>query len=401
MNYCLNSMAFYFFLPLYMATALLFIFFNVPEEFYFGIFSLLTCVTLPVLFSMLVFPLRMNLNQYYQGIKNRPQYNFIILPFCFFIILFAPLDIYVNGFKWFDPISYSDVQGVGRYIRHVTILCWVLVPVAFLYIHRPVIKIAFILYAILFPIIIVDRNRFFISGYSLFLCLVFTYNSIQSKKLKKISKICFYFLPVAAVLIFSIIGKFRSGNAFMVDSSGTFLAEGYYPLSETFLHLPYLLQQVVIYIATPILNFSTVVAENFINPDFLLSQFSPFSRDNFEAYPFSPILVPRFNVGTEFYPFLLYGGLPLVILAIIFLVLSFNVASLLFKKYPNIFTFLIFIKISYSVLFMGFAPQFFIFLNLMFVVLMMFLWFFSAFIKDSLGHSRTHERIFDGRLRLS
>lgn len=389
MNYFLNSISFYFFFPVYLATALLFVFFNVPEDFYFPLFSLLAIITLPVLFSMLILPLKMNLNACYQQIKSRQQYRHMILLFCVAVMLFAPVDIYVNGFKWLNPVSYSDLHGAGRYVRHITILCWLLVPVAFLFIDRTWIKLLFVFYAVIFPILIVDRNRFFISGYSLFLCLVFTYHSLQAGKFKTMCRALFYTLPLVAILIFSLIGKFRSGNAFMVDSSDIFLVEGYYPLSNAFLHLPYLLQQIVIYIATPLFNFATVVTEHFTNPDFLLSQFSPFSRENFEAYPYSPILVPKFNVGTEFYPFLLYGGLSLVAFASVFLVCSFIMAALLFKKYPNIFTFLIFIKISYSVLFMGFAPQFFIFFNLTFVLLMIFLWFFSELLESTLRHSRT------------
>jgi hypothetical protein len=149
-----------------------------------------------------------------------------------------------------------------------------------------------------------------------------------------------------------------------------------------------LAQQVILYITTPIFNFATVVSNHFTNQDFLLSQLSPFSRDQFAAYPYSPILVPRFNVGTEFYPFLLYGGMLWVALAFMCLFVSFILAFYLLKRCPNIFTFFIFIKISYNALFMGFAPQFYILLNLMFVILMLLLWFFAELLRISVSLER-------------
>jgi hypothetical protein len=189
-------------------------------------------------------------------------------------------------------------------------------------------------------------------------------------------------IPVLFISIFAIVGHFRSGSGFMVPSSGSALKEGAFPLALSFYYLPDLLQQVVLYLTTPIFNFATIVSHDFINPDFLLSQLSPFGREQFDVYPYAPVLVPRFNVGTEFYPFLLYGGLTLFGCAFYIFLLAFALAVILFRKYPNIFTFLIFIKLSYGVLFMGFGPQFYILLNVMFILLMFVLWFLSKVLAD-------------------
>lgn len=368
---------------MYAAVAMLFFFFNVPEDYYFAIFMLLTIITLPVLLSMQLFPLKLNLFKLYDCIKRDYQYKQLFLLFGLVVILFGPLDIYVNGFKLLNPSTYAEFNGGGRYIRHITILCWTLIPIAFLYLRNPLAKLFFISYAIIFPILIIDRNRLFISFYSLFLCIVLTYSSTTSERTKLVGKLMFCALPLICFLIFSLLGKFRSNTGFIVESSGTYLQEGFYPLKDTFINLPRLLQQIVLYVTTPIFNFSTVAAADFFNQDFLLSQISPFNRDSFDAYPYSPILVPRFNVGTEFYPFLLYGGLPMVLGAYVFLLLTFIGVIYLLKKHPNIFTLFIFIKISYSALFMGFAPQFFILLNLMFVMMMLFLWFFSRLLIEA------------------
>lgn len=374
-----NSVSFYFLMPIYSAFALLFIFFNLPDDFYSSAFSFLVLLTVPVFWGSILLPSRIKLLENYALIKNKPHYDFVLISVCFSIILFGPIDVYVNGFKLLDPASYADIYGIGRVIRHITTLSWILIPVAFLFIKKPLIKLGFIIYAILFPIIIIDRNRFFHSCYVLFLCLLLA----SPQPSKGNSNRLFMFATVVTVLvIFALIGKFRSGGAFVVESSATSLIEGAYPLSTVFFRLPAFLQQIVLYITSPIFNFLTVLSYDFINQDFLLKQFSPFGREIFAFYPYAPIFIPRFNVGTEFFPFLLYGRLPLVTVAVILLLLCFKLTILLFNKRPNIFTFLIFLRISYVVLFMGFAPQFYILLNLVFVVLMGLLWFFANLLES-------------------
>ncbi|CDZ78813.1 hypothetical protein BN59_03127 [Legionella massiliensis] len=382
MNKLINSMSFYFLFPAYVALALLFGFFHVPEGYYPSLLSFYSVITLPILLITTMLPLRMKLGSYYQLMAAKPHYRFVILSACFFIVICGPLDIYVNGFKLLAPDTYADIFGVGRYIRHVTILCWLFVPVSFLFVRSFLMKSLFIGYALLFPILIIDRNRFILSCYSLFLCTMLAKsNSTENSKFK--SDFLIFFIPILCLLIFSIVGHFRTGSEFVVPSSGGFLKSEYFPLKDSFSTLPRLLQQVVLYITTPIFNLATISSLDFINQDFLLSQFSPFSRESFDAYPYAPVLVPRFNVGTEFYPFLLYKGLGLVVFAFIGMLLSFIISFLLFKRSPNIFTFLIFIRISYNALFMGFAPQFYILLNLMFIILMLVLWFFAELIRAS------------------
>ena len=92
-------------------------------------------------------------------------------------------------------------------------------------------------------------------------------------------------------------------------------------------------------------------------------------------------MVERFNVGTEFYPWLLYGGMSLAVCSLFFLVVSFFLVSKLFEKRSNIFTLLIFLKVSYTLLFMGFAPQFYILLNFVFIFLMFALWRVSVILR--------------------
>ena len=183
-------------------------------------------------------------------------------------------------------------------------------------------------------------------------------------------------------LTFAVVGAHRSGAAFHVDSSGDVMRYGYFPLKELFFSLPSLLQQIILYVTTPIINFATIYSDDFINQDFLASQLSPFSRDLFEKYPYAPVLVPRFNVGTEFFPFLMYGGIKYVYLALAFIYMSFLISVAYFRHCRSIFSYLIFFKISHTVLFMGFAPQFFILLNLGFIIFILMLSFFSIVVSN-------------------
>lgn len=392
-NY-INSVSFYFLLPIYTALILLLIFFNIPENYYYGLYFLFTTITLPVLATMFILPgLKIRMHEYYQRMDSNSSYRYILLVLCSIIVLFGPIDIHLNGFKLLNPASYAEFNGVGRYVRHITILCWIFIPVAFIFVRSPLIRFFLIMYALVFPILIIDRNRLFLSFYSLFFCLCLNYNLSDQVKGKGWKRILFYMIPLLCILSFAFIGHFRSGSAFTVSSSGTLLHYNAYPLTQSFAKLPSLVQQIVLYITTPIFNFLTVASQNFINPDFLLSQFSPFSRENFSTYPYAPILIQRFNVGTEFYPFLLYGGMSMIVMPYLFLLISFLMALLLFKKYPNIFSFLIFIKISYSALFMGFAPQFYILLNLMFIVLMFFLWFCVYLLRELRLYINAHDPV--------
>lgn len=118
----------------------------------------------------MLFPLRLKLQNYYALIENNQKYKTVILIFCIFVTLFGPLDIYINGFKLLNPESYTVFNGIGRYIRHITTLSWILIPITFIFINNRPLKFLLFFYALLFPILIVDRNRLFLSSYTFILC---------------------------------------------------------------------------------------------------------------------------------------------------------------------------------------------------------------------------------------
>lgn len=370
MTKVINSLYFYLLVPAYSIIILLFALFNVPTTFYPGILAYFLIVSFPLLVYATRYSTNMALVSAYQNIKISNHHQLVISIFALFIFLCGPLDIYVNGFKLLNPASYTDIPGIGRFIRHFTLLTWILIPLAFMYCENKSTKICLISYALIFPILIIDRNRLLLSFYTFILLWIIT-----NKSNKSVYKWLVYSIPLLIILIFSIIGHYRSGHQVIVPTSHNVLLNQHLPLNNLFMNLPSIMQQVLLYLITPLWNFATIVQAHFTNPDFLLSQLSPFSRESFELHPFAPVLVPRFNVGTELYPFLLYGGLPLAFIAYIGIFILFLLIINLFKKYPNIFTLLIFIKCSFIVLFLGFAPQFYILLNGAFIFLMLALWF--------------------------
>ena len=373
-KYTLNSIGFYFLFPMYFATACLFVFFNVPVSFYWGIFALLAIITIPTLIMNKIFPLDLNLQNSYDVVQKKQKFRFIILLFSATVIFAGFLDIYINGLKLLNPSTYAKLNGNGRYVRHISMLCWILIPVAFIFLRTWKVRAFFVAYAFLFPILIIDRNRLFLSFYSFIVCFLLSFRSLESSKKKGIVVLSISCMMVFSLVLFAAIGKFRVGKPFAVRSSGTLLIKNQYPLTKAFTHLPASTSQAVMYITSPIFNFATIAAADFRNPQFLLNQLAPFSKEHSSFYPYAPVLISGFNIGTEFYPFLLYGGLSLVLCSFVLMLLTVVLFSFLFKKSPNIFTYIIFIKLSYGALFLGFGPQFFILYNLMVILLMLSLW---------------------------
>lgn len=377
----LNSKFFYVLFPIYFSLALVLAFFNVPSGFYPSLLSLFSIITGVFILFSLFFPGKMEIDESYRLVVMGQRHRQFVIVMCLGILISGPFDILVNGFKLLNPLSYAEFNGIGRYIRHISSLCWALVPISFIFIRSRKVRVFLILYAIIFPILIIDRNRLFMSFYSLIFCVALAPLSPGAALRAKRSRTKHILLLLLVLSsIFSLLGLFRSGDSFIVESSGKFLVSGAFPLRGVFFQLPILLQQIVLYISTPTFNFATIVFYGFRNSEFLISQFSPFSRD--EAYQYAPVMIERFNVGTEFYPWLLYGGLPWVLFSFALLLLTFFLSIKLVRSFPNIFSLLIFLKISYAALFMGFGPQFYILLNLVFILLMLVLWTCSSALRS-------------------
>ncbi|QRK80805.1 hypothetical protein [Shewanella sp. LZH-2] len=296
----------------------------------------------------------------------RLEDSFILL-FCYSVILLVPIDIFFNGFKLANPLTYAEFSGLGRYVRHITNFSWLVTLFCFINFKRGLQFRCLLIFSLITPILFVDRNRLLMSFFSLL--LVWYFSTSLSKRKKNFKLLIF---TTAILMLFSLIGMLRSGDSFLVETSGDSLVNGYFPLKAFFYELPIAFQQIILYVTTPILNFSYMLHLNFFSDVFWLKQLAFVNRDIFPDYPYSPVLVPRYNVGTEFFPILLYSGLLGVVLSSFGLFLFFVFFYNLICKFPSFFTLVLFVKIAYVVLLVGFAPQFYIFYNF-FSLLLIFL----------------------------
>ena len=131
-----------------------------------------------------------------------------------------------------------------------------------------------------------------------------------------------------------------------------------------------------IYSSSSIFNFSVINNIDYRDPDYLNYQLFRTIRSDLPDKPQDltplPLPLPNLNVGTEFFPFLLYGGTPLVIFSFIIICIIYFFYINLFSKFPSsIFLLLGFLKLSYCCIMLGFAPQFFTFTNIGFLILML------------------------------
>lgn len=368
-----KSIWFYTILPLYIQLSLLLVFFNIPYEmlsdvlflpFVFTFFSVFFSLFLPknIDFLKSIYIERWTLDKKY------------LLFFCWFIVFLVPFDIYFNGFKILNPLTYAEFHGIGRFIRHITNFSWLIALFAAVNYKRSIQFKILLLISILMPILFVDRNRLLMCFFNII--IVWFFLNIDNIKRIKLKLFLFVFL---ILWLFSFIGTFRSGSSFYVPTSGVELRYGYYPLKDIFYYFSAPIQQVILYITTPLFNFSHMMHLHFTSDVFLLKQMSFMNRDAFPDYPYSPVLITRYNVGTEFFPILLYAGPLAVIASVAIVFLYFSAFYVLLDVKPNIYTLALFVKIAYVLLLIGFAPQFFIiynFISLVFLILI----FISVFV---------------------
>jgi hypothetical protein len=365
-----NNIYFYVLPSVFIQLALVFCFFNIPNSMLSSFLFLPVIITLITVFFGILIQKKIDITKAVEIKKWTIDYK-ILEFFCWFIVFLVPFDIYFNGFKILNPATYAEFHGIGRYIRYVTNFSWLICLFSAINFKRNISFKVLLIISVLIPIIFIDRNRLLMCFFNMF--IVWYFISKGTKKSKNI-KVLLCFLGVLG--IFSLIGLARSGTAFYVPSSGTKFISGYYPLKQYFYLLPVTVQQVVLYITTPLFNFSHMLDIGFKSDVFLLRQVDFLNRDLYPVYPYSPILIPRYNVGTEFFPILLCFGKIGVFLAVLIILSYFSFFFYLLYLRPNFYTLSFFMKISYVILLMGFAPQFFIVYNIASLFLMLFAYLF-------------------------
>jgi hypothetical protein len=241
----------------------------------------------------------------------------------------------------------------GReHIRHISDMCWTLPPIGLLCTRKKWLRNALIVIGVVFPILVIDRNRIFASLFSFALVIVFRRDPAKPLPWKTIG-----FVGLVGASVFSVLGTLRSGSLDTVTL----------PFSAMYRAAPQGVKWLLLYISAGPFNFGAMVAKHYVNASFLINQVVPFSGSVATAGTDIPLDAPNINVGTEFLPFLLaFGPLGAVMsMLTLYALLLWSVRRL--RSAASLFPLLIFLRVSYVCVMSPFAPQAFIWTNVVFI----------------------------------
>jgi hypothetical protein len=343
--------------------------FAVPAAYFTGIF-LLSGIALTVIGLDIAFKLRLPSLSVLKSINfTGSRGAFVASVFAGFIMLFCVLDLTLFPIPLFgDPTTYATFDGGRAHIRHVSNMSWTLPPIALLCLRNKTLRRLLVVVGFIFPILVLDRNRIFAVLFASMWILIIRKSKTNPFSWKKVALFGF-----AGVTCFSVLGILRSGS---LDSIQL-------PFSPLFKASPLVLQWLLLYVSAGIYNFSTILAIEYRNSDFLMNQIVPFSGSVETAGSGIPLDAETINVGTEFFPFLMAFGPGGVIFSAfaLYALLLCSVALLRWKL--TVFSVLIFLRLGYVCIMSPFAPQAFTWTNFGFIALCLSLWIVSILLPTS------------------
>lgn len=355
-------------LPLLIACGTTLLTFDLPDGYLEGI-GLLAAAALAVLAFDLVAgprlpPFARIAARDYAGTREA----FVAFAFCALVALFCLLDLALFPIPLFDkPSAYAQMEGGREHIRHVSAWCWVLPPVGLLCARRRWLRWGMVLAGIVFPILVIDRNRIFASLFAVALVLVMRRE--EGRRLPWTSVVA---LALAGMALFAALGILRSGPL-----EGVTL-----PFGALYRASPPGVKWLLLYVSAGPYNFASMLAKHYENADFLLNQVVPLRGSIATAGTGIPLDSPTINVGTEFFPFLMAlgpGGALAAILALYGL-LVWSARRL--RASTSLFSLLIFLRMAYVAAMAPFAPQAFTFMSAGFLALCLLMQLFAAWLPN-------------------
>lgn len=307
------------------------------------------------------------------SLDNRRDYTgtregFVAITFCIVVGLFCVADLVLFPVPlWSNPSSYAQMDGGREHIRHVSAWCWVFPPVGLLCVRRRWLRYALVAAGILFPILVIDRNRIFASLFALGLLLL-----MRRQRGRGLTWVSVAVLAVAGMVLFGALGILRSGPL-----EGVTL-----PFGDLYRDATPGIKWLLLYVSAGPYNFASILAKGYENSDFLLSQVVPLHGSIATADTGIPLDSPTINVGTEFFPFLMAFG-PVSAFAAVFALyalLAWSVRRV--RASPSLFSLLIFLRMAYVAAMAPFAPQAFTFMSAGFIGLCLAMQLFAAWLPD-------------------
>jgi hypothetical protein len=364
MRQVLRLPSFYLGIPILLTCGLTLLTYDLPFGYTTGIFLLAVTAMAIVVFDMLTgvrIPAIARFRSYrYAGSKEA----FVALAFSAVIIAFCVLDIALFPIPLFDnPASYATMEGGREHIRHISNLCWILPPVGMLCVRSKWLRNLLIVIGLIFPVIVIDRNRIFATLYAFAFVIVFRRDTTKPVPWKTIG-----FLALVGATVFSVLGTLRSGSLETVAL----------PFNGVYRAAPQGVKWLLLYMSAGPYNFGAIFAKHYSNASFLINQLVPLSGSVATAGTDIPLDASNINVGTEFFPFLMAAGPfgAVVSLIVLYAMLLWSVRLL--RHSVSLFHLLIFLRMSYVCLMSPFAPQAYTWTNFSFIALCLLLQVLAA-----------------------
>lgn len=360
----------YLSLPLLFSCVVTLLSYDMPTAYMDGIELLMAAaIVLPILDCLggARLPSEVTLARDYTGTREA----MVALSFCALVGLFCLLDLSLFSVPlWSKPSAYAEMEGGREHIRHISAWCWVFAPVGLLCVRRRWIRYGLVAAGLLFPILVIDRNRIFASLFAMGMLLL-----MKRQVRPRLPWFGVLALAAAGMTLFAVLGIVRSGPL-----EGVTL-----PFSVLYQDSPPGVKWLLLYVSAGPYNFASMLAKHYHNADFLLNQLVPLRGSIATAGSGIPLDSPTINVGTELFPFLMALGLPGAAGAFVLLygLLAWSVRRVCASG--SLFTLLIFLRMSYVAAMAPFAPQAFTFMSFCFIGLCLSMQLFAAWLPDRLA----------------
>ncbi|MGA7436638.1 MAG: hypothetical protein WBW32_00755 [Luteibacter sp.] len=352
--------------PLLLACAVTASIFDLPEGYLPGLLLLVIGALLIIAADFIGF----DRLPAWQALRERDYAHtrdgFLGLAFAAGVLLFCGLDLALFPVALIhDPSAYATMEGGHEHIRRIADLCWILPVIGVLCTHNRPLRYALIAAGLLFPVLVVDRNRIFAGVTALALVTVFRRDPARPLPWRAVTG-----LGIVGATAFSLLGMLRSGSVATVAL----------PFGDFYKAMPAGIQWLLLYVSAGPYNFASMIAKGYRNSDFLMNQLVPLQGSIATAGTGIPLDASNVNVGTEFLPFLLAWG-PLGALAalvVLYLLMRWSVRRI--AGSTSLFALLIFLRMAYVCLMAPFAPQAFIWMNFGFIGLCLVLQLIAAWL---------------------